>query len=459
MIRVSKLGYPLLAYGQRDHRDAPRVVDVTTIPVADGIDVALPRAAVITVKVIDENGEPIAGAAIGGMQTRFVDGRRQLANVNLSHYQPRTDDRGESRLFGLWAGEYYVTARLSELGPAGFGPPPPQYFYPGTLSSNQAQPITVGSGEEVFAVLALARRTKTGTLTGRIVPSGSASLASVSVQIRAIQPGGWATFPVASATESEFTAVEMPPGTYAVHVRARNASGGQEYANVPVAFTGDDTILTITTAPPGSLHGRIVFDEPGAAAAVSPSEITLSPVFVGSSVAPGRVQLNDDWSFEVSGIVGEGLLRVKHSGKRWFLKQVLSNGEDVTDRSLDFQTEFMNRGLEVILTQRRTEVTGMANDPRSGRPSSDYVIVAFSENAEHWTPRSRYVATARPDQAGQFTLTGLPPSRYLIVALDRFERGREYDVDTLRRLRKVAREVFLSEGEAKYEVLNVVPFR
>jgi hypothetical protein len=429
-VRAWKLGYALLTFGQREPSDSARMVDLRVATSAVDINFVLPKAAVIVVKVLDASGEPLAGATVQASTMRYVDGQRKLVSVPAGHfvYPTTTDDRGEARLFGLASGEYYLSARAQEHGPFNTGATGAQFFHPGTMSAESAQPVTVGPGDDRFVVI-VTRPSARGTLTAKI--AGQNALTQVSSQILAIHPGGTAGFPLRTQSEGGFTAVDLPPGNYVVQVRARNALGADEFAHVPLTFSGEDSTISIITSPPGIVTGRVVLDSNlPSARALKPAEIQLLPAFVGFAIASGSVDLRDDWTFRIQGIAGVGFLQVRSAGDRWFLKKVIVNSQDLTDRPVDFQTAFRDQSVEVYLTQSRSEVTGLALDSR-GTPTGDFVVVAFSEDPSRWTPRSRYVATARPDQIGQYRITGLPAGPYLIAALDRFERGREYDVETL----------------------------
>lgn len=62
-------------------------------------------------------------------------------------------------------------------------------------------------------------------------------------------------------------------------------------------------------------------------------------------------------------------------------------------------------------------------------------------------PQSRFIGTARPDQQGRFTIRGLPPGRYVAIAVGYLQPGEERDPDALEAWRKGATRLTLSEGE------------
>ena len=100
------------------------------------------------------------------------------------------------------------------------------------------------------------------------------------------------------------------------------------------------------------------------------------------------------------------------------------------------------------LTEQMTRVAGTVSDSRGGRATT-YVAVVFPEDAKQWTPYSRGILAARPDQQGGYVLQGVPPGRYLLAVVDYLEPGAERDPATLDRLRRGAMAVTLGEGEAR----------
>src|SRR5262249_27905753 len=115
-VTVSKGSYVTLAYGQTRPMQQGRPIELGENQALDKVDVALPRGAVITGRVIDEFGEPVADANVMPMQQRFLPGGRRLTPMGRNS---STNDAGEFRIFGLAPGQYYVGVSVRD--PASFG--------------------------------------------------------------------------------------------------------------------------------------------------------------------------------------------------------------------------------------------------------------------------------------------------------------------------------------------------
>jgi hypothetical protein len=161
---------------------------------------------------------------------------------------------------------------------------------------------------------------------------------------------------------------------------------------------------------------------------------------------PDDATWDDDWTFAFEGLSSRRVLRVSTPG--WFLKAVMLDGRDVTDTPLDFDGGREVKGLEVILTRKRSGVTGDVRDNR-GQLRSNYTVVLFPEDDRQWTPDSRFIASGRGDQNGRFRIDGLPDGAYLIIAVEFLEGGGVRDPEMLRQLRPRATRITLGEGEVR----------
>lgn len=112
---------------------------------------------------------------------------------------------------------------------------------------------------------------------------------------------------------------------------------------------------------------------------------------------------------------------------------------------MDFSTDIDE--LEIELTQQVTTVSGGVSDDRGG-VALDATVIVFADDPGKWGPHSRFIDSARPDQPGRFTIRGLPPGKYVAIAVGYVEPGEERNPDLLEEWRQRGALFILSEGEA-----------
>jgi hypothetical protein len=414
-------------------------VDLAAGQVLERIDIALLRGAVIAVRVLDAYGDPVSGAVVQAQQGRLSASKDELLDLRPAGLLAATDDRGEMRVFGLAPGEYYISARPGSET---------RTWYPGTIAAGEALAIAVREGEEIGIAIPLVSSVR-AAITGQVLdaagaPSGDATLR---LSRRGVDITG---HPIALSPDGTFAAANLPPGDYHLRARSGPRPGGQEFGHV--AFRVDEGVdvtgLVVRTKPGATIRGRLLFDDdvPGGERP-RPESMSIAPAFTATGgFLPSRSAIPEDWSFTLSDVVGEGVLRV-NGPEGWSLKRVVLEGRDVSDLPLDFD-EYVDTPVEIHLTRRLTRLTGTAVGAHT-TPTVSYIVVAFAEDRRLWTPPSRFVATARPDQTGRYTLTGLPPGRYRVVALNYLPAGTEQDPRILERLAAQATPLTLSEGEAR----------
>src|SRR5262249_45495694 len=91
-VSASKTSYVGLSYGQTRPTDLQKQLDVPEKQVVDRIDFRLPRGGVIIGRVLDEYGEPVAGAQVQPMQMRFMNGQRRPMPMGQGASTPDTGE-------------------------------------------------------------------------------------------------------------------------------------------------------------------------------------------------------------------------------------------------------------------------------------------------------------------------------------------------------------------------------
>jgi hypothetical protein len=467
-VTASRAAYLSLAFGQRRPFEAGRILEIADKPMLEEIDIALPKGGIIVARVVDEFGDSVARARVLVERFRYSDGERRLMPIatTSSRFVATTDDRGEVRVFGLPPGDYYVNAMAGNIGLAGSlsgtssvagatgGRSYVTTYFPGSASAADAERVSVQIGREVHLTIPL-QVARLARVTGRVVTSAGET-SNGSVVLGYVRTGGAGYTTSAAEPNGRFAFSALPPGEYFIQVSPRAPSPTDtEYARVPVTVTGQDVDLLITTGRPGSFQGRFVFD--GQAPASRPPGLQPTAVSVRRvppMPASGNVTWKNDGTFEMTGQFGERLIRLQAPSDGWYLKAVMLGGRDVTDTPINFDNGNTLTGLEVVVTQKQTEVKGSAVD-RQGTGVLEYVAVVFSEDRQRWTAHSRHTTAGRPDQRGQFKVAGLPPGSYLASAVEFLETGQEHDPELLNRLATNAERVVLGEGESKSVTLRI----
>jgi hypothetical protein len=452
-LTASKGGFVTLQHGQRRANEPGQPIELAEGEVIERVDLTLPMAGAISGVVLDESGEPLAGASVQAQRRTYAGGRPQPVPTAVS--VDLTDDLGQFRLFGLPPGSYYVSAEASRspLGTfrtitIGGG----ATYYPGTLLAPEAAPVPVSVGQDVTGISLRVLPPRTAAITGVLRGMGGRPASDFVVRIGQGNSSG----PITVRPDGSFLVRDLVPGRYSVMAQS-SSSSPVEVAIEEVLLQGSDASVALTLRKANVVRGRVTFDTVDAKSSLQPSTIRIrlegapTPMFV---FGLGGLRINDDWTFDATGLVGRQLLRPSLP-PGWAVKSVRVDGKDVTDTPTDFGSADID-DLEVRITQRLTSVTGFVNDGR-GQLTTSAIVVMFADDRARWGPGTRFVRTARPDQQGRFQIQGLPPERYMAVAIDYLETGEESNPDTLERLRKLGTSVRLGEGETQTMNLRVSP--
>ena len=447
---VTKSGYLKVEYGQQRPFERGRPLELTAGQTFDRVDVTLPRSSAITGRVLDEFGDPAAAVMVRALRHRYVDGQRQLTplsegiEVLASGGGDITDDLGQFRIYGLAPGDYYVSAVFS---PSGQGAARTDYlptYYPGTASAAQARRITVRLGEEADNINVNLVVARFSVVSGTVLSSLNAPV-KTSVQLSTDDPSALAVGPSTTSADGTFAFRHVPPGEYRLRVYGtQSPSGVAEFASVPVSVAGDDVAgVVVITSPGATASGRVVFEageKPDARIFVRTATTVPGATFSNTSVG-----VNPDMSFTATGLTERQTFRLGAVPDGWFLKSVTHRGVDITDTGYAFKPGERVSGIQILLTRRATTLTGAVVGD-GGERIGDYSVVAFSSDRNKWGYLTRFVRSARPDQEGRFTIRGLPPDDYLVVAVEYLESGQEFDPDQLRGWEPIATKVALGEG-------------
>ncbi|MDQ3417898.1 MAG: carboxypeptidase-like regulatory domain-containing protein [Acidobacteriota bacterium] len=498
-INASKSGFVAVNYGQKRPFEPGKPIDLVEGQSVDNADITMPKGSVISGRILDEFGEPVADTIVNAMRSTWSNGKRRLQSTGRT---ATTNDLGQYRIYGLPPGDYYVSATLrgtqemvvSEMaatmavrttsaigGGAPEGPSSgyaPTYF-PGTPNGNEAQKLVLALGQEaqntdfgLFPVRLVRVRGSVVTSEGR--PAEGVMVSAAPRTANDSNPLFGASSSARTDANGNFTLTGVAPGDYTLNartsqiftsssdgnsmsftmIRSSGPGGGgessQESGSVPLTVSGDDmSNVIIVTTKGASATGRVVYD---GGSKPTTNSIRISAAATDDTgpmtLVSGSSSITPEGTFEIKGLSGQRVFRVNNIPTGWVLKAVKVNGTDITDNGLEFKSAEAVTGVEVILTTKVTEVKGavkVGNDP-----AMDYTVVIFSDEPEKWrVPTSRHIATGRPNQQGQFLVKNLPAGSYYAVALEYIPQGEWNDPEILDRLTSKATTFSIGEGEVK----------
>jgi hypothetical protein len=224
-----------------------------------------------------------------------------------------------------------------------------------------------------------------------------------------------------------------------------------EFAVLPITVGGDDIDNVLITTSLGAVARGVVVSDDGSPMTFRPEQLQLAANMTEPMmmvVGQPQVKVHPDYTFEIAGLFDRRLIRA--SGPMgWALKSVFLEGVDVTDDGVEFTPGRTVEGLQVVMTQKLTNVSGLVTDDRN-RPVVDATVIMFPANTNDWRFASRYLRTSRPDTEGRYKFENMPPREdYLVIAVQNLESGQASDPEFLSRAREEAKPFILAVGETK----------
>lgn len=392
-------------------------------------------AAVITGKVVDEDGEPLANFGVSLLRKRPGKSREPEVASN-----ERTNDLGEYRFGGLFPGQYFVVvlplpdirnfehvAKDPETTP---GKPGMNYlttYYPGTADITQAAAMSLRAGDEMpvnFTMIPGRTYRVRGIVTG--VPANQKpivqflsngvnnSLNGADVapdgrfEIRGVAPGSY-SITVFSGAEGQILSTResvrvvaadveglkltpVRPFTLTGHVRAQGR-GPRELAQLTA---------TLRPLPDAEDYGTAITSEGWNA------KVDYFGNFQWTNVTPGNY---------VAGVYRE-------DGSDSFLKSA-TVGNSNADAGFSVTGP---ASIELVIGSRGGLIEGVALD--NDKPASNATVVAVPE--ENYRKLHERFGVGSTDQNGRFAIHGLAPGNYTLFAWQDLDDDLYYDAAFLK---------------------------
>jgi hypothetical protein len=465
MLSAEKAGYVRQGYGSRGGSFSPGAnLVVEAGQRLANIDFKLMPQAVITGKVVDEDGEPVPHTMVQVLR-RTAGARQPMGMMGMS-----ANDVGEFRLAGLAPGRYLLRAEhrgsmygaappVSEAkdgeGTLGYVPT----FYPGVSDEAAATEIAVAAGQQLSGMDIRLRKARVFQVSGKIqgAPAGSNRI-QVSLQPRRTGRGGGTMFGFGGGgnvkPDGTFTLASVLPGSWDAVAISVESGRPQMLGRAPVTVTNANVEnVVILAGSPIEVSGRVVLEgdpgQPEASKAAPTGQVILQPLHpIPMFVQPARIQ--EDGTFKISGVARDAFrLDVMGLTGTQYVKSVLAGGVDVTANGLDLSSAETAPPIEIRISPKGGVIAGVVQE--GDKPAPAVIVTALPQP---FNPDRRIaMKSATTDQNGRFTIQGLAPGEYRIYAVDTYVPFHDFDAEQMKPFDKLATAVKVREaGSEQIEV-------
>jgi len=468
-VTLDRLGF--VQPGHHSRSGAP--LELKSKDDAKDIVLSMQAAAVITGKIVDSDGDPIRGV--------MVQATRASSRNSRDTAYDNTNDLGEYRLAGLRPGPYLIRATaMGNISAFQSKPKDPAAgevtyiptYYPATPDKSQAIPIDLHPGDETpvsFTLLSSATFIARGTITR---PPGATV---VQVMLRfaenpEMRPAGQeplredGVFEFRGLLPGRYSALLMVVDLSTLQKGQTNNAPQMQVVPLSPNFEITNTSLEglhLVPEAAGQIRGQFRMDK-GQKIDWSQLVVVLNPIdsftaqlsvtSLQAGLTVARVQ--SDGSFEMKTVPG-GTYRLaitsnSNNLQDYFTKAVNLDGKDVGDSG--FVVSGGNYSFEVVISAAGATLEGKVVDAK-GQPVPGATVVG----APNGESRKRFdlYGQETTDPQGHFTLRGLNPGEYTVMAWEDLEDNAR-DPEVVKLYEDRGEKVQLDEGARKHVVVKVI---
>jgi Carboxypeptidase regulatory-like domain len=445
---VTRNGYAKQTLGMAGLSKAASTITLACGPEAIELRFLMTPQGLIIGTVADEDHEAVANATVEAFSYRAVS---QSDHTRAAGFA-RTDDLGKYRIFGVPPGRYYVKVQVPDI-PDGGGATAREKqqtsyvatYYPGTDYAWAAVPIQVMSGQEDEADITIAK-VPTVHVAGKLLSDSRVSRATI-----VAYPGEHPSWDLGDRHVTEIddkTGTWMfdglQPGLYTLV--CDHVDGGVRIGARLAVTVGSKNIdnLEMTLSRYPELAGKVTVA--GGGKAPPTIKISLQPRQALASMGYGTVRPGPDGVFFLK-VVSPDLsdLTVSNLPSGYFVKSVLFLGREVSGAGIELGLGGSHT-VNIVLSPNGATLEGSVSNAQ-GEPSQGATVVLVPEPGRRHQRSSFYTATT--GQNGGFTISGIRPGEYTVVAWDSPDSIDYGDPEAVDAADKQGKILKLEEGERK----------
>jgi hypothetical protein len=412
-------------------------------------------------------GRPAAGADVRLIRRTYdASGDRLLTTVTTT----TADDRGEYRFYWITPGRYYVQA--GDERTVDWHTPIEHFdmaarsssnvvkgdhaatYYPGVREIESAVAVDVRPRSELAGIDVTLEPGKRFSIGGHLL-DGRRHSSVLEGRIYLHDAASQYSFGGFSFEGDTYRIDSVRPGVYRIGFSTdeENAAVG----SVTVAVIDSDVDVDVTLRPPAAIKGRIVVEGKLASAKLEDFSFTARPV--GDVAVSGlfedvfyaRARSRADGTFTLNGLGNTELRLVPHDlPSGFYLEAGRLDGVDVLNAAAPFSRAST---LEVVVSSRGGRIEGTVTDGRSS-PSADAQVVLVPDARRN---RPELFKSAASDDAGRFSITGIAPGDYTLIAWEALELYAWFDPDVLNRFESMGQRIHVAESSSLNIDVHAIP--
>ena len=366
------------------------------------VTIAMTPASVISGRVVDQDGDPIAYASVEALRYGYPAGKKALQQVGMA----RSDDRGEYRIFGLTPGRYYVRAQMRAGATATYAPT----FFPGQRDVAQASLLQAPAGGELHSIDIMLHQEQLYTLTGKVVDAQTGQ-AVANVYVMARTADGFANGG-AQLTDS-FTIHGLMPGKYVLTAHEATGGVGKTARQVVDVGSADLTGVVLTLGAGIEVGGTV------RTGGEVPEDATKIQFFLQGDDTNIAGSVNASGAFAFHNVQPDHYHLVWSIPKGSYVKSIKLGDRVLPDDGIDLTGAPAPLAIQLATDGGRIE--GVVRNS-AGKPVAGAVVTINADTTYD-------VWSATSDDTGQYTIRDIAPGEYRVLAFDDAPQGAPEDAE------------------------------
>jgi Carboxypeptidase regulatory-like domain len=457
-LRGDRPGFLMTQYGAKGPGQSGTFITLQPGQEMTDLSFGLIPQAVITGRVLDEDGDPVSGVQVQGLKQSWFRGKLRLMPQSTGS----SNDLGEFRLGSLAPGKYFIAVQIFGMTAENEAPAIPgapqlhqvRTFFPDSTSLDTASQITVAAGQTASGTDIHLQRVRTFHVRGKVAGgAGDRLILSLVPKDQSTQMFG---AQASAAKDHTFDISGVAPGTYTLTGFDMQNGRVSPVARQPIEVGAADlNDLMVSIIPPGTLRGHVSVegDGPPPAPDFHPQLLLVSEEGV---MGLSQVKFADDGTFSIENVgPGKYYPQISNAPEGTYLKSVRWGQQELLGKELDFSNG-ASGDLEIVFRYGAAQVGGVVQIPQDANKTvpPDFTIMLVPEvlNAD-----GSGLDFSRVDQTGAFSFKRVTPGRYLAYALEQVDNNQLQNPDVLKQLASKGVEVEVKEKDNKQIQLTPIP--